>query len=128
MGFATGKFAKLWSIEQKSQTWAKVQLSTSRKDRDTGEYETDFSGFVDFMGSANVQSLARHNEGDRIVLGDVDVTTRYDKEKKINYTNYKCYSFSEIDGSSPKKTATKKAQAVDDGEIDEDEDYPFDPG
>jgi len=130
MGFRTGAYAKLWEIEQKSQGRSRVRLSTSRKDKETGEYETDFSGFVDFCGSACVQKLSRHKNGDRVVLGDVDVTVRYDKEKDVQYTNFKCFSFEEIeDGGAPRHTRPA-AKHVDDGEIDNDIDeddgsYPF---
>lgn len=131
MGFRKGAYAKCWSIEPKSQAWAKVKLSTSRKDKDTGEYETDFSGFVDFFGTACVQKLSRHKDGDRIILDDVEVTTKYDKEKDIQYTNFKCFSFNEIeDGDNKSSPPKKKGKSVDDGEIDNDIDeddgsYPF---
>lgn len=131
MGFRTGAYCGLWEIEHKSPRWAKVKISTSRKDPETGEYETDFTGFVDFFGTACVQKLSRHKNGDRVILGDVEVTTKYDKENDIQYTNFKCFSFNEIEEGDNRSSPPKKSgKSVDDGEIDPDEDdlegdYPF---
>ena len=51
----------------------------SRKNKNTGEYETDFSGYVGFVGTVAAKKAAQLKEKDRIRLGDVDVTTKYDK-------------------------------------------------
>lgn len=93
MGFRTGSYAKVWTVEPKTETWTKCRISISRKNKNTGEYEQDFSGFVDFYGTAAAHKAAGLNEGDRIKLGDVDVSNTYDKESKVTYTNYKCFSF-----------------------------------
>lgn len=130
MGFSNGAFCKVWKIEHKSQTWARVNLSVSVKDRDTGEYSTEFSGFVDFFGTANVQHLSRHKEGDRIQLERVDVRTPKDEETGKYYTNYICWSFKDIEENSGGGSSTRKQKKpVDDGEVEvpdePDDDYPF---
>ena len=126
MGFCNGSYAKIWKIEHKSGTWARVNLSVSIKDRDTGEYTTEFSGFVDFFGTANVQHLSRHKEGDRIQLERVDVRTPKDETTGKYYTNYICWSFKEPDESPGGKQPKKEVKQVDDGEPDEqDDDLPF---
>jgi len=76
-----------------------VRLNTSRKNRDTNEYEQDFSGFVSFVGNANAKAQ-QLKERDRIRLGDVDVTTRYDKERNREYVNYTCFSFEMADNQN----------------------------
>lgn len=97
MGFRTGAYAKIWEVTPMSDTSTKVRLSVSRKNKQTNEYEQDFSGFVLAIGTAAAKKAACLKEGERIKLGDVDVTTKYDKEKKVTYTNFKMFSF-EVEG------------------------------
>lgn len=116
MGFRKDSFATIWSVEPKSDTHTKARISISKKNKQTGQYETDFSGFVSFVGSAAAKKAASLKEKDRIKLGDVDVNNTYDKEKGISYTNFKVFSFDMASESQP----TEPQPAVDDGEISED--------
>ena len=93
MGFRTGAWAKVWEVDQKSATWVKGRISISRKNKQTGEYEQDFSGYVDFNGTAAATKAAGLHEGDAIKLGDVDVVRVWDKERQKEYINYKVFSF-----------------------------------
>ena len=120
MGFRTGAYAKVWEVKPFSDTSVKLRLSVSRKNKQTGEYEQDFSGYVNAVGTAAAKKAACLKEGDRIKLGDVDVTTKYDGEKKVTYTNFKLFSF-ELDGNSPatKSNNTEPQPSVDSGEVDD---------
>lgn len=123
MGFRKEAFATIWSVESTSDTLTKARISISRKNKQTGEYDTDFSGFVSFVGTAAAKKAAGLKEKDRIRLGDVDVTNKYDKEKNVTYTNYKIFSFetqNEIDGASRNIESPEPKKPVDDGEIDDD--------
>ena len=113
MGFRTGSYAKVWEVEQKSSTWTKGRISISRKNKNTGEYEQDFSGFVDFTGTASATKAAGLREGDTIRLGDVDVVRVWDKERQKEYINYKIFSF-ENDDNTPARTP--EANNVDGGQ------------
>lgn len=93
MGFQTGSWATCWSVEKKNDNVTKVRLTTSRKNKMTDQYEQDFGGFVDFIGKSAATRALQLKERDRIKLGDVSVTNRYDKEKGITYTNFACFSF-----------------------------------
>lgn len=130
MGFRTGSYATIWSVESASDTRTKARISISRKNKQTGEYDTDFSGFVDFIGTAAAKKALMLKEKDRIRLGDVDVTNNYNKEKGITYTNFKIFSFetqSEINGSGGGGNPgydTEPQKNVDSGEID-DSQLPF---
>ena len=127
MGFRNGAYAKVWSVEPETDTRTKVRLSTSRKNRQTGQYEQDFSGFVQFVGTANATSASRLHEGDRIKLGDCDVTTRYNKETKREYVNYTTFGFEKMEDDSSGGSGGKSAGKQKDPPYDEpnDDDLPF---
>ena len=93
MGFRTGAYATVWEITPKTDGFTQIRISTSKKNKETGEYETDFSGFVAVFGRPAAGQAAKLKERDRIVLGDLDVTTTYVKDTGKNYTNYAMYSF-----------------------------------
>ncbi len=119
MGFRTGAFCKIWEVTPMSDTSTKLRMSISRKNKQTGEYEQDFSGFVMAIGTAAAKKAANLKEGDRIKLGDVDVSTKYDKEKKVTYTNFKMFSFELDEGEAPTSTTTEPQPRVDEGEVDD---------
>ena len=111
MGFRTGAWAKVWEVKPMSDTSTKIRMSVSRKNKQ-GEYEQDFSGFVLAIGTAAAHKAAGLKEGDRIKLGDVDVSTKYDRDKKVTYTNFKMSPMgcpyqngSRLSSSSPSSTA-----------------------
>ena len=123
MGFRTGAFCKVWEVTPVSDTNVKVRISTSKKNKQTNEYEQDFSGFANIVGSVPAKNAASLKAGDRIKLGDVDVTTRYVAEKKTTYTNYRIFSFETIDGpnagSAHHEDHTDPQPTVDSGEVDD---------
>lgn len=116
MGFRTGAYAKIWEVTPMSDASTKLRLSVSRKNRQT-EYEQDFSGFVLAIGTAAASKAARLNKGDSIKLGDVDVSTKYDKERKVTYTNFKLFSFDMDGGSSAPAQSNDPQPTVDEGEV-----------
>ena len=118
MGFRTGSYCTVWEVESKSPTMTKARVSISRKNRNTGMYDTDFTGFVDFVGTASARKALDLKERDRIKLGDVDVTNRYDKDTRREFVNYKIFSFDLAD-DSPRDVETPR-RAVDDGEVSSD--------
>lgn len=125
MGFRTGAFCKLWTIEPVRDTITKSRASISKKNKNTGEYESEFDGFIAFVGTAAASKAARLKEGDRIRLGDVDVTRRYDKEKQKEYINFNVYSFEMADSRTSAAPPTiTNTEPVDSGEVETD-DLPF---
>jgi len=129
MGFRQGGYMTVWSAEpSKSGSTTRVRLSSSRKNKKTDEYEQDFSGFCTFIGPAH-EMAANLKEKDRIKILECDVGTTYDKEKKVEYVNYKVFTFEMADGTAPTAgtaapVTKKKAALAEEGETDED-DLPF---
>ncbi len=127
MGFRNGAYAKVWDVSPMGEKTTKLRISISRINKKTGEYDEEFSGFVMCIGTAAANKAAHLQNGSRIKIGDCDVTTKYDKEKKITYTNYKIFSLDEVDvekDNSSTADQTTPEPVVDEGEID-DERLPF---
>lgn len=105
MGFRTGAYAVVWETKKGNGNFTDARISISKKNRQTEQYETDFSGFVRLVGGAH-QKATSLTEKDRIKLGDCEVTNRYDKEKKVTYTNFAVFDFEMANGGqqSPQQT------------------------
>lgn len=86
MGFRKDAYATIWELDRKEK-FTNVKLSTSRKNKETGQYKDDFSGYVRFIGKAH-DLAANLQVRDRIQIDSCDVTTNYDKEKEKRYTNF----------------------------------------
>lgn len=110
MGFRNGAYATIWEVKAGKGNYSDVRLSISKKNKQTDQYETDFSGFVRFIGTAH-QNAGNLKEKDRIKIGDCEVTNSYDKEKKVTYTNFAVFSFEDVNGSN--NSTSEKAK--DDG-------------
>jgi len=52
MGFTNGAYAKVWEVRQVSDTLTSLRISISTKDKQTGQYEQRFGGFVSCLGTA----------------------------------------------------------------------------
>lgn len=123
MGFRKDAWAKIWSVERGERS-TKVRLSISKKNKQTEQYEQDFSGFVTLAGTAH-RDGANLKEGDRIKIGDCDVTNRYDKEQKKEYTNFVVYSFENGDVQNNTADPKPAAAPVSIADDEDDGDLPF---
>lgn len=123
MGFRNGAYATVWEAKSISETHTKLKISISRKDSRTDEYVNDFTGFVDCFGTAVAKKAALLQERSRIKLGECDVSTSYNKEKKIGYTNFKMFSFddAEFSNNTQSQNTEDPSQSVDvdGGEVDD---------
>ena len=124
MGFRNGAYATVWEVSQTTNNVTTCRISISRKNKNTQEYEQDFSGFVKFIGSAVADKALRLHPKDRIKLGDVDVSTFYSKEKGITYTDFKVFSFELQEGGNHNAAPPPDESPVDSGEVD-DSNLPF---
>ena len=96
MGFRSGSYAHVWEVTPMNATCTKIRISISRKNKETGEYEQDFSGYAIVIGTAASQKALSLTKDSRIKIGDCDVSTRYDKEKGVQYTNFKIFNFEDV--------------------------------
>lgn len=124
MGFRKNAYATIFGVDPVSDTNTRCRISISRKDKETGNYVDEFSGFVSFFGTANAKRAASLKEKDRIRLGDVDVRSKYDRENKTSRYYFNAYSFEtqdEINNDSPKSNDSGDSgkKTVDDSVIDD---------
>lgn len=84
--FSVGSYLKLWEEKRRADKYVDFQCSTSRKNQE-GNYETDFSSIVRFVGKAFNQ-VKNAQPKDSFKILQCGVTNTYDKEKKVTYTNY----------------------------------------
>ena len=52
MGFRTDAYATVWEIQNKGN-YHEARINIQKKNKSTGEYEQDFSGFVRMIGTAH---------------------------------------------------------------------------
>lgn len=106
MGFHNNAVATVWKLKDMPQeaSYQDVQISTSVKNKQTGSYESDFSGYVRFVGSA-VKEVKTLKEKDRIVLKETDVTRRYDKETQKEFFNCTVYAWERFRPNAEKDAA-----------------------
>ena len=128
-GFRQNSWATVWSVEPGKGNFTNVRLSISRKNKDTDQYEDEFSGFCMFIGEARAKA-ERLKERDRIKLGDVDVTRRYDKERQKEYYTFKVFSFEMADapgsgGGHGGYSVPPASNPVDSNPVDSDDGLPF---
>lgn len=131
MSFKTNGYLTIWEVTPVSDTLVKARVSSSRKNRQTNEYETDFSGFITFNGTSAANKARGLRERDRIKLGDVDVTTKYDKERNVTYTNFRVWSFEMANESGSASHSNEPSNPADevnepvDSDLLPDSDLPF---
>ena len=128
MGFRKDAYAKVWDVKPVSNAQTQLRISISHKNRQTEEYEEDFSGFIKCFGTAVAKKAANLSKGARIKLGDVDTCSWYNKDTKETKYSFKCFSFEVADSNASSSQAaaqsvesiTDTQSEVDSGEFTED--------
>lgn len=124
--FSTGSYAHIWKLEDKGN-YHVAQMSTSKKNNDTGEYEKDWNdSFVRLVGTAHNQ-VKTLDTSKNVKIGRCGVSNYYNKEKNTTYTNYVIFNFEDNDsntGGNTQKSQTSKDDFMDVPAIDDDE-LPF---
>lgn len=117
--FSVGSYATIWANEDKGK-YSVVEMSTSRKDKETDEYKTDFSSkFVRFVGQAH--SKAKKYDLDRksrIKIESCGVTVEPSNNGNW-YTNFIVFDF-----SLPESNNKSADDGGYDGDYNEDDELP----
>lgn len=103
MGIRNGAYATIWESKPGKGNYMDVRLSTSKKNKQTDTYETDFSGWARFIGRAN--ELGQLAERTRVKLNEVEVTNHYDKEKNQTYWSVAVFDAELCDSDSTPKNS-----------------------
>ncbi len=109
MGFRVDAYAKVWEVNDKGN-YSEARISISKKNKQTNQYETDFQSRVRLVGQAH---NCRVKANDRIKIKSCDVSTRYNKETKVTYTNYVIFEL-ETDDEQPKVMSMEELPTVTD--------------
>lgn len=125
MGFRNDSYAKVWEVKTKAEKYTDAKISISKKNKQTGEYETDFSSIVRFIGEAH-KKTAELTQGSRIKILSCDTTNSYNKETKATY--WRCIVFDfEFTDDSLKATSKSVSGGEEWMNVPDlaDEDFPF---
>lgn len=112
MGFRVDAYAKVWEVNDKGN-YSEARISISKKNKLTNEYETDFQSRVRLVGQAH---NCRVRANDRIKIKACDVSTRYNKETKVTYTNFVIFEL-ETDDEQPKAISMEDLPTVTDSDL-----------
>ncbi len=123
MAFRDNAYATVWETRTTKGNSINVRLSTSYKNKQTDQYETDFSDYVFFSGEA-AKKAAGLKEKDRIKLLQTSVTSKWDKEKKVNHYTFAVWDFEPAENSKTDKKAAPAAPKAP-PTADDDDDMPF---
>lgn len=136
MGWRNGAYATVWAHKDKdgndrvvdsiSDRLTSARISISRKDKNTGKYNTEFSKFVKFAGTSAARKALQLQERDRIRLLEVEYYEEPGKVKGEYYQNWMVYDFEiqERDRDFTQQNA-QPTPSVDEGYDEDDSHLPF---
>lgn len=108
MAFQNGAYAKIWEFTDKG-TYGQVSISTSKKNNNTGNYDTDFQHkFATVAGQAYefMKGVKIPSNGLSVKIGNCATSNKYSAEKKVTYWN--CAIFA-LEDAANNGTSTKNA-------------------
>lgn len=93
----SAKNVTVWKIDiattKSGKEYARLQCSTQKKNKQSGTYETDWSGVVDFWNGAYDKFKASNIQvKDRINILNGQHTNTYSKESKRTFENYNIWA------------------------------------
>ena len=117
MAFGNGQFMKIWEVVDNGN-YSEVNITSSKKNKSTGKYETDFSSkYVRFVGDAHKQ---RPMKGQQIRITDCAVSNVYEKDGKKQYLknpSFVVFKYELMDSNGQSSTPTTSWQEI--GSTDE---------
>ena len=86
--FSTGTYVKIWGTTNKGN-YTEVECSTSKKNNQTGRFETDFSSkYVRFIGNAHKKNP---QQGEKIKITNCGVQNVYEQNGQKQYMKNPIY-------------------------------------
>lgn len=115
--FGVNSYAKIKEVETK-ENYSVCKISISKKNKQTNQYETTFTGNVRFCGQAHLQ---RPLADQRIKITSCGVSNCYTKEGKLEFLKYPQYTIFayelQADSAAPKEAPALYTMDDDDGLI-----------
>lgn len=109
MGLKVNGRAKVWEKDV-HEKYTDVKVTTSKKDKRTDEWETDFSRKVRFIGHAHTKARDL-NEKDSIIIKELEYTYKWDNEQKRAYDRVIVWDFDLADASNHADTSSMANEA-----------------
>lgn len=103
MGFRNDSYATVWEVKTKAEKYTDAKISISKKNKQSGQYETDFSGIVRFIGEAH-KKASEFVERSKIKILNCETTNNYNKETKVTFWRCIIWDF-EFAEDSPRGTS-----------------------
>lgn len=130
MGLKVGAYCTVWEVKPKNDWLTEGKITISHQlgkyingtfvPDESGQYKTDFSGYITFYGSETARKALSLKPQTKIQITGCDVQNKYDKDKKVMYWNPYITSFELATGGTQKPAQQQNIQQqVDSGEIDE---------
>ena len=86
--FSVNSYAKIKEVEDKGN-YSVCKISISKKNKQSGKYETDFVGKVRFVGQSHLQ---RPLKDQKIKITSCGVSNCYVKDDKLDFLNIPTYT------------------------------------
>jgi len=109
MSFKNGAYAQVWEHSAGKGNYHDGRISTSKLKN--GKFESDFKGYVRFIGDAKTKIEKINEQSFRIKILSCEVTNKYDKEKKREYVNYAIFDFEVVDNKDKTKNISNSNQS-----------------
>lgn len=91
MPFGIGCKAKVWDIDDKEWCMS-LRVSTESFSSKSKKHVQDFSGFVRCLNDA-YEKAKNLKVGDKILVKEFNVTSKYDATRHKDYTNFNIFDF-----------------------------------
>lgn len=115
--FGNGNYLTIWEVEDKGN-YAVVSVSSSKKNKQTGKYDTDFSSkYVRFVGDAY---NCRPQKGQRIKIVECGVSNVYMKDGQKVYMqnpNYCVFKYELQDDNGASSNEPMRLEPIDENQL-----------
>ena len=114
--FSVNSYAKIKEVEVK-ENYSVCKISISKKNKQSGKYETDFVGKVRFVGQSYLQ---RPSKDQRIKITSCGVSNCYVKDDKLEFPKapiYTIFDYSLQDDNGASASEPFRLEPVNESEL-----------